>query len=239
MVATDSARARAYASAVLRAGLGPLRGIFYGAPAAPLQPVRHQGGTIGDLWLPDITPPLRDIFQAAGWPVIDTGADAVNADACVAAIQQAAPDLVVFAGRGGEIVSRRVLDIGAPFLHVHSGALPELRGSTTLYYSIIERRCCTVSALLLAPDIDTGPVVGRADYPLPPADIDTDLLYDSAIRADLLVKSLRDYRTRGRFVPMPQPAAKGRTYYVIHPVLKHLAILSLGDAGGSAKNNKR
>lgn len=232
MVAADTTRARAYANAIARAGLGPLHGIFYGPPVqAPERPLPGEGEMIGDLWIPKISPSLREIFSESGWPVTETGAESVNANECVAALRQVTPALVIFAGRGGEIVSRQVLEIGVPFLHVHAGALPEQRGSTTIYYSIIDRRRCAATAILLAPEIDTGPVVACAEYPLPPSSIDIDLLYDNSIRADLLVKTLRSYRAGDAFDSVRHAESRGRTYYVIHPVLKHLAILSLATTG--------
>ena len=72
--------------------------------------------------------------------------------------------------------------------------------------------------------IDSGPIVARRHYPPPPG-IDVDLVYDSVIRADLLVRVLRDF-AETREWPRIEDTGSGTTYYVIHPVLKHLALLS-------------
>ena len=74
--------------------------------------------------------------------------------------------------------------------------------------------------------IDAGPVIGRAEFE-PPADrrmIDGD--YDPDISAKLLTKVVREFSERGRFDEIAQPAGAGETFYIIHPVLKHLAILA-------------
>ena len=94
-----------------------------------------------------------------------------------------------------------------------------------MYYSILREGRCGVSALLLEESIDTGPVLARRHYPQPPPDVDSDYLYDSAIRCDLLIRVLQSWHNNGGDFPNrdPQPK-KGTDYYIIHPVLKHLAI---------------
>ncbi|MEI6842654.1 MAG: hypothetical protein WCK53_15405, partial [Methanomicrobiales archaeon] len=62
---------------------------------------------------------------------------------------------------------------------------------------------------------------------LPEPGIEIDHFYDNYIRADLLVNVLQKYSESGR---LPEPiidTEKGRMYYVIHPILKHIAILSI------------
>ena len=111
----------------------------------------------------------------------------------------------------------------APFLHIHCGWLPDYRGSTTIYYSILKEKMCGVSAILLNEGIDTGKIVAKEKYPIPPKDMNIDYVYDSIIRADLLVKVLK---SREKWVPVRQ-SENGTTYYVIHPILKHLAYVKV------------
>ncbi len=68
-------------------------------------------------------------------------------------------------------------------------------------------------------------------YPPPPAGVDIDYFYDSAIRADLMTEVLLGWQEQGELDRVTADGA-GADYYVIHPVLKHLALLSLeaGDA---------
>ena len=44
-------------------------------------------------------------------------------------------------------------------MHVHSGKLPEYRGSTTLYYSLLEKNKVAASAIMINEGIDTGDIV--------------------------------------------------------------------------------
>jgi methionyl-tRNA formyltransferase len=53
-----------------------------------------------------------------------------------------------------------------------------------------------------------------------------------------LKKALEEYLKNGEFVEARQDSEKGNTYYVIHPVLKHIALLKLESgckAGASGK----
>ena len=114
------------------------------------------------------------------------------------------------------------------FIHAHAGWLPEYRGSTTIYYSLIDRNDCAVSVIELKPKIDTGDILARKRYSAPIPGIDIDYIYDNQIRADLLSETLRSYWENKEFdMIISQNEEKSTTYYVIHPLLKHLAILSI------------
>jgi methionyl-tRNA formyltransferase len=166
--------------------------------------------------------------KRAGIPVASCSADDVNAEEIARCILNFAPRIVIYSGVGGGIVSEHMLGLGPRFLHMHSGWLPGYRGSTTLYYALLEGELPGVTALFLDRAIDSGPVVTKRHYPRPPPDIDVDRIYDPAIRADLLVRVMREYARSGALPPVEyQNPDEGVTYYVIHPVLKHLAILSL------------
>lgn len=232
MMGADTFRARAYAAAIERAGLGPVVGLFYGPVGAAHEATRGEGVSIDELWLPRLDVSVFDIFERNGWPCHRLAAEKINDQVCVQALRESGANLAVFAGRGGEIVSTEVLDQGVPFLHMHPGKLPEQRGSTTIYYSILEGKPCSVSALLMSADIDAGPVVAINSYPYPPAGVDVDVVYDCAVRADTLLGVLRHWSSDGCLPQLSQKTKEGCLYFVVHPVLKHLALLSLTQAQG-------
>lgn len=232
LLAAPTARSRAYIQALVAADVLPERVLLMGseAAAASAGPARWWKG----IHLPDHGEPVATSCARAGIPVQHCAVTTVNDEAVYAALEAMAPRLVIYSGWGGQIVSERVLATGAPFLHLHSGWLPAYRGSTTLYYALLNDEPPGVTAILLDKAIDTGPVVARRAYPRPPAGIEIDLVFDPAIRADLLVRVLGDYAARGSITALEyQDVAAGEVYYVIHPVLKHLAILSLGQEDAS------
>ena len=227
LIGADTPRARAYATSLERAGLGPVEGVFYGEPSPAKQRTASEGRMFGEVWLPFFDASVADIFTRNGWPCRWLQAEKINNQLCVAALRESGASLAVFAGRGGEIVSSEVLDQGVPVLHMHPGRLPDQRGSTTIYYSILEGKSCAVSALLMDKEIDAGPVVAINAYAIPTSDVDVDVIYDCAIRADTMVKVLRHLRQHGE-LPRAKKSDKsaGRLFYVVHPLLKHLALLS-------------
>ncbi len=74
--------------------------------------------------------------------------------------------------------------------------------------------------------LSNGPVIRRRVYPAPEDGTTIDLYYDPLIRAELLVDVLGEYARNGEMPQEPQDPGAGETYYIIHPVLKHIAILS-------------
>lgn len=239
LIGADTPRARAYVTAIERAGLGPIDGIFYGTPAAAQQAGPDEGRQVGNLWLPHIASGVVEIFARNGWSSKWLQAEKINDRVCIEALRASGAALAIFAGRGGEIVSAEALSQGVPVLHMHPGKLPEQRGSTTIYYSILESKPCSVSALLMDKEIDAGPVVAINAYPVPHRGMDVDVLYDCAIRADTLVGVLYHLASTGT-LPRVEPDAAdiNGLYFVVHPLLKHLALLSLRNATDSAVANE-
>ena len=232
LLAAHTARSQAYAQALAHHDLRPQWSIVYGAESGgmPGQKTFSQASVtqLGGMFVPDLSETLTDTCIQSGWNVDAIDTTDINADEIYQKIKALDPQLVIYSGYGAQIVGPKLLDLGAPFLHMHAGWLPSYRGSTTIYYSLLNDRNCGVSAILLNKNIDEGSIVGRRVFPPPPADVDIDYVYDGVIRSDLLVSVLQDYITNEKFSDIRhQDANEGYTYYVIHPVLKHLAILSL------------
>lgn len=233
LICVDSYRARAYASAIERACLGPISGIFYGDTGASAE-VDCGVSFVNGVWVPKLDVPIREIFDRNGWDYKHTDASGINMEIVTETIRMAKPDLLIFAGRGGEIVSSAILDLGVPILHFHPGSLPSQRGSTTIYYSILEGRPCSVSGILLNSKIDSGPILSIDEYLIPPSYIDVDIVFDCAIRAESLIKLLKQIIKDNELpAPIDFGSSKDRIFYIIHPVLKHIALLSLKDSEAS------
>ena len=229
-LAANTSRSKAYAQAIGQAGLSVSRTLILDkdlpqSKAEFPDGAKFQQGV--EVFLPDLSIPL---FETAGkiCDQVDTIAyTEIKKSGIKEHLLRLDPKLLVYSGYGGELVPEDLLSLGIPFLHIHSGWLPQFRGSTTVYYSLLTEYRCGVSAILLEPQIDNGPIVARQHYPPPPPGLDVDHIYDNAIRADLLVKVLRDWQGKSAFSPIHQNEDGSQTYYVIHPVLKHLALLSL------------
>ena len=133
--------------------------------------------------------------------------------------------IYIYSGFGGAILKRKILNIGKKFLHVHPGKIPEYKGSTTIYYSILKEKRCYVSAIFLAEKLDSGPLIKTIEYDLPEEGESIDYEYDPYMRSQMLLEVLRDYAETGE-LKADKVKGEGETYFIIHPLLKHIAILS-------------
>lgn len=211
-VAAATSRSQAYAQAMAAKGWAPELTIRYrpSDQAAERPPAPELGAA---LFTPDLGVPLDETIAA--WAVERLPSETINDPALCAAVAAAKPRLVVFSGTGGELVGPGILGLGAPVLHIHSGWLPDDRGSTTVYHSLLRRGDCGVTALFLDVGIDTGAIVARRRYPAPTAGTDIDHLYDGAIRADLLVHVLGQFLQNWGCSARRAPAGAG------HGLLPH------------------
>jgi methionyl-tRNA formyltransferase len=232
--AANTPRSRAYAQAFKEKGIRIARTIVFdrvGSKQPGKSESTHQAHDLGGLMVPDTSIPLEETCLQISDEIQYVEAESINDAAVLALVKKARDegfDFVIYSGYGGQIVSTQVLDVGLPFLHAHSGWLPDYPGSTTVYYSLIDKKGCGVSVIELAPDIDQGPILARRSYPAPSASVDIDYLYDSAIRSDILSDVVRDWCQSGRPDEFLRPAGEPDwNYYVIHPLLKHIALLSL------------
>ena len=126
---------------------------------------------------------------------------------------------------GGGILKESILSLGKKIIHVHPGIVPQYRGSTCIYYSIINEDKCGATAFFMTKKIDKGEVIAKRFFKKPRI-LNIDYEYDCHIRSALLVEIIKQYIKKGKFESAPQNRDKGETYHIIHPVLKHLAILS-------------
>lgn len=130
--------------------------------------------------------------------------------------------VLVYSGMNKAIVTAETL-AGCPrFLHVHGGYLPDYRAATGFYFGLLETGRIGVSAIWLDEGFDTGDLVGRAWYPNGNG-LSVDAVVDPVARADLLANEFDAWIVNGAFPAIPQ-TGEAENYFVIHPVLKHLAL---------------
>jgi methionyl-tRNA formyltransferase len=228
MLAADTPRTSAYAQALKNAGIRissialvkPGERKWGQSSALPSPSVR-----LKEIFLPDLSiSPLQSCKSICEYVQI-IEKNTINDPMCVQWLVDCAPSLVIYSGYGGELVQSDLLKCGAPLLHMHAGWLPDYRGSTTVYYSLLIENSVGVSAITLTEEIDSGPIVARKRYPPPPVGLDIDYYYDSAVRADLLVDVISEYMLNGQLSEITLESSDvGRDYYIIHPLLKHIVL---------------
>lgn len=237
MVAADTTRSRAYFQALLRHRLLPacvvLLGVLPGRQlpgqlAQVVEEARPPAAGDGD-WSEagfNVHEPFAHSIAKAGVPVCQLTTHDINSDEARQALSDRPEKTFIFSGYGGVLVGEKTLATGKNFLHVHGGYLPDFKGSTTNYYSLLAKREMGASALFLTKDIDSGPVLLRRRFPPPPDRLAIDHVFDSAARAKVLVETLQKYQQSGTWHFEMADNAGGEVFYIIHPLLKHLAILA-------------
>ncbi len=231
LLCAHSARSSAYVQALAHAQLQPEHIIFYGPKGSAIDSQRDLTvRPLDNLFCPDLAVSSIESVEAYSWPYHQCIEKELDSSALQLLLNQLDPQLLIYSGYGGQLVPNSILE-RCPVLHVHSGHLPEYRGSTTLYHEVVEHRCCGASAILLEPTIDTGPILARQSYPLPPAGMDVDYLYDNVIRADLLVQVLEHWQQQGSLPVASKQDLEYAPYFIIHPLLKHMALLAIDQQG--------
>ena len=133
--------------------------------------------------------------------------------------------LVLFSGSSGQIICKKLLSQNF-FLHAHPGKLPEFKGSTTMYYSLLIKKKFACSVILMSHKIDSGKILKTNTFKIPEDKKMIDYIYDPFIRAKTMQSLLMYYKKNNRLPLGNKNDQSNKMYYIIHPVLKHIAIIS-------------
>jgi methionyl-tRNA formyltransferase len=149
----------------------------------------------------------------------------INSIEVISIIESRPEQYFIFSGYGGVLLKEKILDSGKKFLHIHGGYLPDYKGSTTNYYSLLIEGTIGASAIFLTKEIDCGPIILRKKFSPPIDRTDIDYNSDSEARAKVLIECLQNYANSGNWEYELENNYGGETFYIIHPLLKHIAIL--------------
>lgn len=240
LICCDTSRSRAYLSAMIGANLLPSWVIYMKPEESDGQIMPGQLKSSDVLSEPDSNFPelqfdtdisIEQWLKATNIPFITVVTKDINSEYMLDALQSSDIELFVYSGFGGGILRMPMLSLGKKFLHVHGGFLPEYKGSTANYFSILNEGTIGASSILLSEDIDAGPILYREKFPAPSYKKDLDHFYDTAVRARVLVKTLKILQQTKEYPLLEVDNAGGTLYYIIHPVLKHLAVMSQRSLG--------
>jgi len=237
MIVADTSRSKAYLQALSRHDLLPARVLVLRNSATKPLPgqldlknsYRNMRRERNECWSEtgfDISESLEDTLMRMELSTEALNCSDINHVDVVEKVRATPEPVMIYSGYGGVLLKKEILSTGKRFLHVHGGYLPDYKGSTTNYYSLLVEGTLGASSLFLSAEIDGGPVLRRRKFPPPPDLLSIDHVYDSAARARVLVETLKEYVRDGEWrFELPENAG-GDTYYIIHPVLKHIAILA-------------
>jgi len=175
----------------------------------------------------DMTLDVSTFAKENDIPVKYVNSKSVNDPDTISAVKNALSNHILFTGGG--ILKKDVLGVGKRFIHVHPGLVPKYRGSTCFYYSMLETNTCGATAFFMDENLDTGNVIAQQGYAVNYQMTDKqkyfmDYVLDPFIRSDTLKIVLQKMSDPDEFVTYAQEPAKLPAYYVMHPLLRHLAI---------------
>ena len=238
MVLADTSRSRAYLQALVRNKLFPSYVIILPSQENKINPgeydrnihinkklIQEQNECWSEVVF-DPALPIECTMDTVGIEYIYADTGNINDESVICLISARAELVFIYSGFGGVLLSKTLLSAGKKFLHVHGGYLPNFKGSTTNYFSLIAENNVGASSLFLSDTIDSGPLLMRKAFPAPINRQEIDHIYDSAARAKVLVETLQSYVHNQEWVVNLTATCDGETYYIIHPVLKHIAILA-------------
>jgi len=126
---------------------------------------------------------------------------------------------VIYSGYPAKIIKNKKILKKINFIHSHPGKLPEFRGSTTIYYSLLKNKKIFCSTIILNKNIDEGKLLFTKRYPIPNNIFFIDKKYDNLIRSQNLLYVMKNLIN---LKPKKQKRSDKYPYHVIHPVLRSI-----------------
>ena len=136
-------------------------------------------------------------------------------------------NIIIFSGYPGYIIKNKLLLSKKKFLHSHPGKLPNYKGSTTIYYSLLKEGKIFCSTFVFNLKLDSGQNILTKNYKIPRNIFEIDGEYDSKIRAINMVEALTKLKSKRKGNGLKRKIKnknknKSNLYFVIHPMLRSI-----------------
>lgn len=230
LLASDTARTKAYVQRMVKEQKAPSVCVVYADDIGRMkkEAEAYDGQGKRETAFFDREEPLLFTLQKAGLRYLTVENRDINSEEMKECIVGLPQNYLIYSGYGGYILKPHLFSLGKKYIHVHAGILPQYRGSTTAYYSFLQEGGIGAAAIFLSPGIDEGEIIAQSMFGLPDRETDMDYIYEPYIRSCVLMDAVERYLKNGRLDSVPQNSAGAETYFIIHPVLKHLALEGMG-----------
>lgn len=228
LLASDTARTKAYIQKMIHNDLIPEICVVYSDDLKKLEDecLNYKENVEESLYF-DIKEPLLWTLNRNKVSYVTVDDKDINSEKMATCIEKLSQQYLVYSGYGGYILQKHLFHMGKKFIHVHAGILPQYRGSTTIYYSYLERKQFGATAIFLCEGIDEGEILSQKEFGLPDEPVNIDYIYEPYLRAQVLLDVVRKIADGCELGGNQQNSQNANTYFIIHPVLKHLALLGI------------
>ena len=169
----------------------------------------------------DISKPVKEFLQEREISFKEFDFVDINHPELIKYVKNNQLDFYIFTGGG--VLKKPILNSGTKFIHLHPGIVPQYRGSTCFYYSILNDGNCGVTAYVMEEKLDAGNIIFQKKFQAPKHKF-LDTVFDPHIRSNTLIEMLENNLLDDCNFKK-QDKSEGDMYFIIHPILKHLAIL--------------
>ena len=228
LLASDTARTKAYLQAMILAEKLPGVCIVYSDDIKKMQSEAEQykkENPYKEYF--DINEPVLYSIKKAGISFILEETKDINSEEMENILSGLKQKYIIYSGYGAYILKPHLFKLDKKYVHVHAGILPQYRGSTTAYYSFLQEESFGATAIFLSEGIDEGGIITQEVFGTPKETVDIDYIYEPYMRSQVLLKVLNEYVEKNHLESKEQAEDGAETYFIIHPVLKHLAMLKL------------
>lgn len=229
MIAADTARSKAYIQAMIWEKKFPAVCIIYSEDCGEMRRKAeiYEEEKVSEKYF-DVNCPIIFSLKKVGIPFLLVENKNINSEQMIEVIRTRREKYLIYSGYGGEILKKPLFQLQKKYIHVHAGMLPQYRGSTTFYYSYLQEKRVGATAIFLNEKIDCGEIITQRTFDLPQEMVNMDYIYEPYIRSRVLMDVLEQYIEQGGLTAVSQEKEKAEDYFIIHPVLKHIALLEMG-----------
>ena len=124
---------------------------------------------------------------------------------------------LIYSGYSGQIINSGLLK-KKNLIHCHPGKLPNYRGSTTIFYSLINEGSIACSVFKMTKKIDMGKIYYIKNF-IPPKNLNKiNNKFDDYIRASTIISFLKKNRK------IIKNKKYFNDYYIAHPIIRRIAL---------------
>jgi folate-dependent phosphoribosylglycinamide formyltransferase PurN len=124
---------------------------------------------------------------------------------------------LIYSGYSGQIINSDLLK-KKNLIHCHPGKLPNYRGSTTIFYSLINERAIACSVFRMTKKIDMGKIYYIKNF-IPPKNLNKiNNEFDDYIRAATIISFLKKNKK------IIKNKKYFNVYYIAHTVIRRIAL---------------